>query len=289
MPFNLPALARSKSRRKAGITLRPIVPTRSQAVDLAAIIAPAWRIWAEGVDAIMAGYDPAPLGDGATTGHFAVVHDSPAQIETAINALAAEFLTRLIVEITPGLRRWTARIERWHRQKWASAVLAGTGVDLSTVLTSLPVEETVETFVARNVALARNVSEQAQARISDAVWRGYQTRTPAREVAREIRGHAEMGRARAVRIASDQSAKLSAALDTERMAEAGIDFAKWRSSHKQNFRPEHAARDGKVYDIRSGQRRGGDEVIPADDRPAMKPWCGCRFQAWIPSLQGDGE
>lgn len=246
------------------------------ATDLAAIYAPAWQVWQRALDAIMAEYDPTPLTTGDT-----LTLDSPTQAQATIASAAAEFLTRLFTEITPSLRRWTVRAETIHRGKWTDAVRAGTGVDLSTILTALPTAETLEVFVARNVALVKNVSDQAQARIADAVFRGYQNRTPAREVAREIREATGLARDRAVRIAADQNSKLSAALDTERMAEAGIDLFKWRHSGKLHPRPEHRARDGKVYELRSGKARAGGETIPADDRPGMAPWCGCRAQAYL--------
>lgn len=275
--INLSALARAQGRRR-NITLHPIIPTAMQANALAVILAPAWQVWRDAADSILAGYDPEPLtGDTLTL-------DSPAQIETAINAAAADFLTRLLVQITPGLRRFAVSIERWHRTRWTANVKAATDVDLSTILLASEAQETVEVFVQRNVALARNISDVAQGKISDAVFRGYQNRTPARDVAKEVREATGMARDRSVRIAADQASKLSAALDTERQLEAGIEFFRWRSSHKLHFRPEHAARDGKVYAIISGKQRGGSETIPADDRCGMKPWCGCRAQAFLPIM-----
>jgi hypothetical protein len=93
-----------------------------------------------------------------------------------------------------------------------------------------------------------------------------------------------MARARAIRIASHQNSVLSATLDTERQAEAGLEQFKWRSSHKLHPRPHHAARDGKVYFIRSGKQVDGGETIPAEDRAGRPPFCGCREQAYIPLL-----
>lgn len=276
MPLNLPALLKARGIRRKAITLRPIIPTTAQATDLATIYAPAWRTWSEAIDAIMAGYDPAPL---PTSDSLTI--DSAASIQSAIDTAANSFLTRLVTTITPGLRRWGVRLELWHRSKWSAAVNGALGIDLSTVLTASETQETVDAFVARNVALAKNISDQAQARISDAVFRGYQNRTPAREVAKEIREATGMARDRSVRIASDQNSKLSAALDTERQAEAGIEYFKWRHSGKLHPRSWHQARNGKIYELRSGKERDGDAVIPADDRPGMQPYCGCRAQAWI--------
>lgn len=277
MAFDLPALARAQGRRR-NVTLRPIVPTSAQATDIARIIAPAWRIWAENVERIMAEYDPKPLGDSLTL-------DSPDAIQRILDAIGAEFLTRLVTDITPGLRRFAVRTESWHRSKWIAAVRAGTGVSLDTVLTGQPVAETLEAWIQRNVALAKNISDQAQARIADAVFRGYEARLPAREVAKAIREATGLGRKRALRIAADQSSKLTAALDTERQAEAGIEWFRWRHSGKLHPRAWHKERDGKVYALLSGKAREGDETIPRDDRPGMQPWCGCRAQAWIPLME----
>lgn len=265
MPLNLPRLARAQGRRRA-IALRPIVPTQAMASDLAAILVPAARIWAEALPRIMADYNPSPL-----------VTDSPAEMQAAIDQTASEFLMRLVTTITPSLRRWATRIESWHRTRWTSAVLAGTGVDLSTVLSASGTEETVGIFINRNVALVKNISDQAQARISDAVFRGYQQRLPAREVAKELRDAAGFARARAIRVASDQTSKLSAALDRERQAEAGLESFKWRHSMKLHPRQRHKERDGKVYKLNDPTLQG--------DMPGDAPFCGCRAQAWIPLVE----
>ena len=262
--LDIPALiAAQPGRRRRAIILRPINPTASMAQELAAIILPAATIWSGALERIMAAYDPKPLG---------LIHDSPEEAQTAIEAAASEFRSRLVATITPALRNWVVRAERWHRAKWSGAVKAGTGIELSTVLTAGDVEETLGAFLARNASLIRNISDQAEQRIADAVFRGYQNKTPAREVAKEVREAAGMARARSIRVASDQNAKLAAALDDERRAQAGISQYRWRHSQKLHYRPEHKARDGKIYE--NGK--------PAGDTPGQLPFCGCRAQAYIP-------
>ena len=186
--LDIPALiAAQPGRRRRAIILRPINPTASMAQELAAIILPAATIWSGALERIMAAYDPKPLG---------LIHDSPEEAQTAIEAAASEFRSRLVATITPALRNWVVRAERWHRAKWSGAVKAGTGIELSTVLTAGDVEETLGAFLARNASLIRNISDQAEQRIADAVFRGYQNKTPAREVAKEVREAAGMARAR---------------------------------------------------------------------------------------------
>lgn len=284
MTYALPVLSRRAGKRR-NITLRPIIPTQAQATDLATIYVPAWRIWADSIDRILARYDPPPL---PTADHIAdasiMVRDTADQVQATINGVANEFLTILTARITPALRDWIVRAERVHREKWTAAIRAGVGVDLETILSAGEVQETLSTFLQRNVALCRNISDQAQGRISDAVFRGYERRAPVREVAAEIREATGMGRDRAVRIAADQNSKLSSQLDRERQAEAGLTQFKWRHSGKAHPRSWHRARDGKVYDSRTGKPVGGGDPIPADDRAGMAPWCGCREQAYIPLM-----
>lgn len=80
-----------------------------------------------------------------------------------------------------------------------------------------------------------------------------------------------MGRARSVRIASDQLSKITSSLAEERRREAGIDTWRWRHSGKRHPRADHVARNGKEYT---------DETAPKD-RPGQLPYCGCRGQAVI--------
>ena len=88
--------------------------------------------------------------------------------------------------------------EAWHRARWRGAVLTATSVDLQTMIGPADVRETVEAVIQRNVGLVRSVSDETRRRIGDAVFRGLQKRTPAREVARELREAVAMSRRRAL-------------------------------------------------------------------------------------------
>jgi len=268
MPIDLPRLARASGKRR-NIVFRPIIPTSAQATDLAAILLPAVNIWALAKPRILAGYDPKPF-----------TADSASDMQSAIDQTAAEF-SRVVFALGLQTRQWVLRIERWHRAKWVGAALSATGIDLGTVLTSGVDPETVEAFVARNVALAKNISDQAQARISDSVFRGYQQRTPVREVAKEIDEAVGLGKQRARAIAQDQLSKLSAALDTERMADAGIEMWKYRHSGKLHPRSTHKARDGRIYDLKTNKQIDGPDQIASGDGPGEPPYCGCRKQSYI--------
>ena len=168
------------------------------------------------------------------------------------------------------------RVEKWQRGKWRGAVLSATGVDIGTMIGAGDMRTTMAASIERNVSLVKSVSEQTRTRIGEAVFQGLTKRLPAREVAASIREATTMGRKRALRIASDQTVKIAAHLNSERRREAGIDTWAWVSSHKVNYRPEHLAREGKRY--------SDDE--PPSDLPGELPYCGCTERAVL-SLDGE--
>jgi SPP1 gp7 family putative phage head morphogenesis protein len=258
---DLAATARTRRNfRRRRIVLKPIHPTVAMARDLAAVLVRMPDFWISAIDRILAHYDPAPI-----------TRDSLFGLGDILEQLRQE-ADRLVVAMTPALQEWAVRMERWHRDRWSANVLTATGVQLDTVMTQGDVAEPIEAFVQRNVALVRSVSDEARGRISDIVFRGFQARTPIAEVARDLRGAADLGRARAIRIAADQSQKLSATLDQERQIQAGLTSYVWKHSHKRNPRLVHVARDGKVF--------SWDEP-PADGPPGTQPYCGCRAQGYI--------
>lgn len=276
--LDLPALARGAGLKRP-VTLRPIEPTQSHAQELAALYLAVVRVWQREAGNILAGYSPTPLAT-----------DAPSDHQAAIDRVEAE-VSRLILAFGVGVRSYATRIERWHRSRWIAAIKAGTGIDLSTVLTSQPVQESIEAFLARNTALVRDISDQARGRIADAVFRGYQQRTPVREVAKSIREATGMARDRAVRVAADQNNKISSALDQERMAESGISLWRFRHSGKRNPRDEHLARNGEIYQLGTGKQVNpngspmkGGSTIPSGRGPGELPWCGCRRAAYLPIM-----
>lgn len=267
----LATLVRAKGIRRPAITLRPITTTAAQANELAAIMLPIVNLWQAAQADILRGYVlPTMDANPANFDAKSLIMDGANDMQSAIDRAANE-AARLVLVITPRLREWAIRLERWHKSRWAGAVFAATNIDLSSILTALPVQETLDAFISRNVALVKDVSAQAQGRLADIIFRNYQSRTPIAKVAKEMSEAVGLSRKRARRIASHQTANLSAALDRQRQTEAGIEKFQWRWSGKQNGRPEHIARDGNVYSW----------TDPPSDLPGELPACGCRAAAYL--------
>lgn len=188
-------------------------------------------------------------------------------------------VNRLLDDIEVDAEDFAAATEAWHRDKWQRAVLTGTGINLGTLIGPAEAQETIGDFIARNTALVRNVSDETRRKIADLVYRGLQERLTPTEVGREISRQLGISRRRANRIAQDQANKLNGALDRQRQREAGIEFWKWRHSGKRHFRPEHKARDGKIYT---------DQNAP-NDLPGQLPFCGCVREAVIITDEAEAE
>lgn len=280
MRFDLAAMAARKRRSRSPIILRPIITTKAQADSLASIYLTMLAPWNDAAKAMAEAYgrELAQLSDSGGR----LTTDSPEDLGDQPDAIA-QAINRLILELSPDLRRWAVRIEEWHRGKWVRAVLSGAAVDLDTIIGSADVRQTIEAWLVRNTSLIRDVNEQARGKIADAVLRGYQQRKPVSEITKEIRVATGFARKRARRIAGDQTVKLASALDAERQRQAGMDVWKWNHSDKLKPRPEHVARDGNLYaddKAHRGKLDNGAEVLaPPEDLPGELPFCGCVRQA----------
>lgn len=256
MALDLRAILRQQGRRKP-LTLRVQQTTQAQARSLARLYAPVLDVWARGArERILPEY-------ARTVATF--TGDSPADIEAEIAAVDGEAV-RVTFDFRAFLQEWAAALQLWHVNRIGQQLTYATGIDLTTQLS--PATGTIEDFLARNTALIRDVSDQTRGRIADIVFRGVQQRTPVRDIAKEIDAAVGLGRKRSTRIASDQTVKLSAALDELRGRELGASGYEWQHSGKLHYRPEHLARDGKYFEF------GSD--VDRLDPPGYAPFCGCK-------------
>lgn len=253
--IDLRAILRARGRR-APLTLRPITTTQAQARALYRLYLPVVDAWVAASPRIVAEYE-------RTIAQLTT--DSPSDIAAEI-AATEEGAVRATLDFRVLFTEWAQAIQLWHVTRIGQQLTYATGIDLTTQLGS--VDLTIEDYLERNTALIRDISDQARGRIADIVFRGVSNRTPTRDVAREIAKSTGMARKRALRVAIDQTVKLSAALDAQRGYELNADGYIWVHSGKLHYRETHKARDGKYFAF------GSD--VDRDDPPGFAPFCGCK-------------
>ncbi|HQS96697.1 MAG: hypothetical protein B7Y36_18975 [Novosphingobium sp. 28-62-57] len=266
MRYNLRAMFAQRKPRKRTVTFDKVSLPQTLASDLyAQVYALVIREWSAGIPAIMAEYERS-LSELTT--------DTAAEVSGVVSSVEAG-AALLAVTVKIRLERWAAQIEAAHRRRWVAAIKRATSIDVAPILSPADMRVPLQTVVERNVVLVSSVNTQAKDRIADAVLRGLSEKKAPREVAKEIRGAVEMGRARALRIASDQTSKVSETLNEERRTEAGLSTWEWVHSGKKHPREDHKARNGKRYD---DDAKSGSYKPPAV-RPGQLPFCGCTSRA----------
>lgn len=256
-------IRRAGKTRQREIVALPIVPTKAQATDLYRIYNRVVTQWAQ-----LARQRILPVYERTLS---TLVRDTPDEVKGEADAVAAA-MSRLVLTLNASLEDWVVRIEQWHRGRFGT-LFTPVGVNLETLLSRGDVFDTLASVLAENIALITSLNDQMRGSISGAVYRGLTNRSTAADVAREIRNATDIGRKRAVLIASDQLQKLTGRLDEERQKQVGSDEFEWMHSHKRFPRPDHVVRDGKRYKW--------DSDIGRNDPPGRRIRCGCRAKAVI--------
>ena len=233
MAYNLASLTTTANPKP----FRPITPTAQQEGELFRMYTPVIQRWRDSATRMMAVYALADM----------------AAVEEEDSNTAAEIAALLL------LIRWNeffSKVESWHRSKWIADVSRARGVDATflvrppvAAMAGDPIGITVQQAVSANVGLIRSVSDEARARIYNAVMGGMRRGASKDEVARQINRGLALSRNRARFIASDQMDKTVKAMSFARMDEAGIVSAGWKHTPQQHPRLHHKARDGNVYRI----------------------------------------
>ena len=265
MAYDLIAIGK-RADQSGIVTMSDIVPTKALSNDLARIYLKVWRFWRKEASDVLL---PAYGREIARLTADSLVHDEAVDLENQIAAAETRALAVTAV-LSVQVDVWEKNLADLHERQFIAYVKQASTIDVSFLISSQAIDDKLKATLQENLRLIRSVSDEARDKIGGAVWRGFLARTPRRDVAKEINRALEGGRARALRISVDQTTKLSAALDEARQTEAGLDTFRWRHSGKVHYRPEHKARDGKLFKWSSNVAR--------TDPPGHAIHCGCKSQ-----------
>lgn len=133
-----------------------------------------------------------------------------------------------------------------------------------------------EGWVEENTRLISSIGQRARAEVEELV-RGAATKGSRIEtLSRQLRERLGVARSRADLIARDQTSKLASQVSEAQQRAIGVERYTWRHSGiRQGARPEHLARDGKVFRW---------DQPPPDGHPGMAPNCRCTAEPVIERL-----
>ena len=178
--------------------------------------------------------------------------------------------------------RFADRTSSWSRAQVNRQVRAAVGVD---VFASEPnLAPLVDTFVAENVALIRNVPEQFLTNVEGLVLRGVTSGTLPRDIAEQLADAEGVALRRAKNIARDQVGKFYGRLNSVRQQRLGVKTYTWTTANDNRVRPEHEERDGKVYAWNPEDATDEIEYLPPEEQPGGPPMCRCGAEANVDEL-----
>ncbi|RIJ15964.1 hypothetical protein D1227_06375 [Henriciella mobilis] len=254
MSFDLAELARQNGIRKNRV-LRGIEITDTLKRSLYRIVVRPVQAWERQViDRIRPAY-----GQALSTLTRDDESDDLAEAIRIAEAQAAGATVMVDAEV----RGWVRDALKWHEQRWADSVKAGTGIDIFPFIDRKENAARVKAFQSQIANLIKDVDAKTKKEIADTIWRGFAEGTPRKKIAKELTERIGIARRRANMIAVDQAQKLNGELTRIRMGEAGVKHYRWRHSGKRRFRPQHKRREGRIYEL--GQ--------PAGDEPGFAIYC----------------
>jgi len=255
LEVDLLSLARDAGSRRGEYLIQPTEPTRSQSQDLQRILILAALLWRDGYrSSVIPAY------------RAALISGSLRSVVSAVD-LVYSGSSSVLGSISSGVREWASSLQSRHMRMFISRVRSLTRVDLTSRISSADVESVIDDFTLYVTSLADDVSGDTRSAIIGVVSRGLQSGASTDDVAAEIAAIIGVSLSRARRIAVDQTAKLTAALDRARQTQVGADSFIWVHSRKERFRPHHKARDGQEF--------RWDSQVARTDPPGHAPFCGC--------------
>ena len=231
--YSLPAMvarARVKPRQ-----FRQIKSTEALRSSMAAPFVLIVRAWQAERAEIIAAYDSA-----RATG------DTRALLR-AIDA-ASERVAATVRTAEARLPDAVNRVEQWHRAQWVQRINAATGLDVTHLTGAREVGNDVEDTVAWARRLADDVSRKVKNDLTSGLLGDLSARKPAASASATATDVLAKAKRRSLGIGVDQTDKLVTTMGRSRRKAAGLDRFIWHHTpHLRYPRPEHVARDNRVY------------------------------------------
>ncbi|HCU25448.1 MAG TPA: hypothetical protein DF383_10565 [Deltaproteobacteria bacterium] len=168
------------------------------------------------------------------------------EVDKIMDYIRGQFLREYSESKIIGLAvRVAESVETFNGQQVDKAFRKVFGADYSRFEPWLTQE--LKAFTKGNVSLIKSIPDQYFEKVEGVVLRGAQAGKLSRDIASDIANQFGVTERRAALIARDQVASFNGQLTKLRQTSVGVTKYTWSDSGDERVRPEHAARDGKIF------------------------------------------
>lgn len=172
------------------------------------------------------------------------------------------------------VERIARSLNRFNRAQLHKIVRSAYRVDI--FRTEPWLADALKPWEAENIKLIRSIPQQALDRMHGKIVNAVREGKSLRDLRDILRKEYGITRRRAELIARDQVGKLNGQLTQIRQKEVGVTQYRWRGVLDSRERPEHVAREGRVYDW---------DNPPDDGHPGEPISCRCSAEPVLPLLE----
>jgi SPP1 gp7 family putative phage head morphogenesis protein len=187
-----------------------------------------------------------------------------------------DMLRNYLEQQTSQLPRWLRPIfeseEQNHRSNFTSSVKTTFGIDISSVVRSSDVQPQLDLAMSQSVNLITGMTDELAKRVQTVLTTSAIQGKRADETASMMSDQFGWSLKRSKLIARDQMATFNGVLNKVRQTQNGFDKYIWSTSQDERVRPEHAAREGKIYSW---------DNPPEDGNPGEPINCRCVARAYV--------
>ncbi len=169
----------------------------------------------------------------------------------------------------PIAAEWSSAAVDVADRRWMETVRRAFGVDIDAFMNPGEISSIRNAYVNSNVKLIRSIPakhlESVEQIITNGVARmqgnaAVAKKTAINQMAREIQAVYGVTKKRAKLIATDQTIKLTSAIEEKRQRDAGVTRYTWRTMNDSRVRPAHKVKEGKVYQWSSSGEKPGQAI-----------------------------
>ena len=240
MAYDLKEMARQSGVRRRRIQMRPIEPSRGLEAQYRRVMLSMLNELAE--------YVRAEILPAVERERAALTQDDIGE------RLGERFsgMRRLVERLFGTAEDMTSRIftaaAQQHTERFTQAIRSAIGIDMGVILSASPgLEERISLAVVRNVELIRNLGEDTERRVAEAITRNLSQGGTAENLRKELTEQFGIEQRRAELIARNEMANVNSQLNEYRQKEAGIEEYVWRTGRDERVRPLHAELEGQKF------------------------------------------